>query len=437
VAVSKTEPGDDNNQDISALVGKVDIRKLEKFAQNDPDAYSYSGGLCLGNQGVLDFVEMFKAPIKMLHPLLTATQEKNYKGTEAIAAIPFDGIVVAHSNEAEWTTFKQNKNNEAFLDRVFIVEVPYCLRVDEEVEIYHKLINNSKLKNAPIAPETLRLLASFCVLTRLNEPDNSSIISKMKVYNGENIKEKDVHAKSYQEYKDNASSNEGFFGVSTRMAYKILAEVFNFDNNEIAADPVHLLYILEKTILKQRYSSDVEETYIDYVKTHLTKTFFKNVEKHIQTSYLDSYGDFGQSMFDRYILLADCWIQDNDYRDPDTNQMYSRKELDKELEKIEKPADISNPKDFRHEIVNFALRHRAQNKGDNPKWTSYEKLRSVIEANMFSKTKDLLPVISFAGQGNKDDKEKHAAFVNRMRELGYTERQVRRVVEWHTRASKT
>jgi serine protein kinase len=129
VGISKTEPGDENNQDISSLVGKVDIRKLEAYSQDDPDAYSYSGGLCLANQGLLEFVEMFKAPIKVLHPLLTATQEGNFKGTEGFGAIPFDGIVLAHSNESEWKAFRNNKNNEAFLDRIYIVKVPYCLRV--------------------------------------------------------------------------------------------------------------------------------------------------------------------------------------------------------------------------------------------------------------------------------------------------------------------
>ncbi len=109
VAITKTEPGDENNQDISSLVGKVDIRKLESLSQNDPDAYSYSGGLCLANQGLLEFVEMFKAPIKMLHPLLTATQEGNFKGTEGFSAIPFNGLIVAHSNESEWHTLPQQQ----------------------------------------------------------------------------------------------------------------------------------------------------------------------------------------------------------------------------------------------------------------------------------------------------------------------------------------
>src|SRR3546814_20581955 len=101
VAIAKTEPGDENNQDISSLVGKVDIRKLESLPQNDPDAYSYSGGLNRANQGLLEFVEMFKAPIKMLHPLLTATPEGNYIGTETIGEIPFSGIILAHSNESD------------------------------------------------------------------------------------------------------------------------------------------------------------------------------------------------------------------------------------------------------------------------------------------------------------------------------------------------
>lgn len=436
ICITKTEPGDENNQDISTLVGKVDIRKLERYAQDDADAYSYSGGLCLSNQGMLDFVEMFKAPIKMLHPLLTATQEHNFKGTEAIASIPYNGIVVAHSNESEWQTFKGNKNNEAFLDRVYIVEVPYCLQVDEEIKIYQKLLSNSKLNNSPIAPGTLQMLAEFCVLSRIELPENSNIISKMRVYNGENVKEKDSKAKSYQEYKDLASSNEGFSGVSTRTAYKILAEVFNFDTNEVSADPVHLLYILEKMVLKGRHPEETETSYLAFIKSYLAPSYMKKLEKDIQTAYLDSYSEYGQSMFDRYIMLADHWVQDNDYRDPDTGQCYNRDALDKDLEKIEKPAEIINTKDFRHEVVNFALRYQAQHGGQNPKWTSYEKLRRVIESTMFSKTQDLLPVISFTGHGNTEDKKKHESFIKRMVDMGYTERQVKRVTEWHLRMIK-
>src|SRR5699024_7383437 len=145
------------------------------------DAYGYSGALCRANQGIMEFVEMFKAPIKVLHPLLTATQEGNYNGTEGLSALPFDGIILAHSNESEWQHFKSNRNNEAFLDRVYIVKVPYCLRVNEEVAIYQKLLTNSELAHAKCAPGTLEALAQFAVLSRLKDPENSNLYSKMRV----------------------------------------------------------------------------------------------------------------------------------------------------------------------------------------------------------------------------------------------------------------
>ncbi len=435
--IAKTEPGDENNQDISALVGKVDIRKLEQFSQDDPDAYSYSGGLCLANQGLLEFVEMFKAPIKVLHPLLTATQEGNYKGTEGFAAIPFNGIVLAHSNESEWTSFKNNKNNEAFLDRIYIVKVPYCLRTSEEVKIYQKLLRNSSLSTASCAPGTLEMMAQFAALSRLKDPENSNIYSKMRVYDGENLKDIDPKAKSYQEYRDYAGVDEGMSGLSTRFAFKILSRVFNYDTMEVAANPVHLLYIIEQQIEQEQYAPEVKERYLAHLKGYLALQYAEFIGKEIQTAYLESYSEFGQNIFDRYVTYADYWIQDNEYRDPDTGESFDRAALNAELEKIEKPAGISNPKDFRNEIVNFTLRSRASHGGKNPAWTSYEKLRVVIEKKMFSNTEDLLPVISFNAKSSSDDKKKHEDFLARMVQKGYTAKQVRLLCEWHLRTRKS
>ena len=437
IGISKTEPGDENNQDISSLVGKVDIRKLESFAQDDPDAYSYSGGLCLANQGLLEFVEMFKAPIKVLHPLLTATQEGNFKGTEGFGAIPFDGVVLAHSNESEWKTFRNNKHNEAFLDRIYIVKVPYCLRVREEIKIYEKLIRESSLGEAKCAPGTLKMMSQFAILTRLKEPENSSLYSKMEVYDGESLKDTDPRAKSYHEYRDYAGVDEGMNGVSTRFAFKILSKVFNFDTTEVAANPVHLMYVLEQQIEREQFPADLEQKYTGFIKELLAPRYAEFIGKEIQTAYLESYSEYGQNIFDRYVTYADYWIQDNEYRDSDTGEVFDRVALNAELEKIEKPAGIANPKDFRNEIVNFVLRARANNQGKNPNWTSYEKLRLVIEKKMFSNTEELLPVISFNAKASADEAKKHEDFVTRMVGKGYTAKQVRLLCEWYLRVRKS
>ena len=436
IAVAKTEPGDENNQDISALTGKVDIRKLERFSQNDADAYSFSGGLCHANQGLLEFVEMFKAPIKVLHPLLTATQEGNYIGTETLGPIPFQGIILAHSNESEWTQFKANKSNEAFLDRICVVTVPYCLRANEEVQIYKKLLKTSELGNSPCAPETLEMLAKFCVLTRLKEHENSNLYSKLRVYDGEKLKDTDPKAKTLQEYKDAAGVDEGMGGISTRFAYKVLSETFNYDTNEVTADPVHLMYVLEQAIKREQYADEIEKRYVEFIKAELAPRYAEFIGKEIQKAYLESYSEYGQNLFDRYISYADSWIEDQDFKDTDTGQMMDRQQVDNELSKIEKPAGIANPKDFRNEVVKFALRHRSTHDGRNPAWTSYEKIRNVIEKRMFTQVEDLLPVISFESKKDTDTQSKHNEFVKRMLARHYTARQVRRLVEWYMRVNK-
>ncbi len=437
ICVAKTEPGDENNQDISSLVGKVDIRKLEFHGQNDADAYSYSGGLNRTTQGLLEFVEMFKAPIKMLHPLLTATQDGTYVGTENVGALPYQGIIIAHSNESEWQSFRANKNNEAFLDRICVIQVPYCLRVSDEMKIYEKLLATSEVFQAPCAPGTLEMLSQFSVLTRLKEHENSSTFSKMRIYDGESLKDTDPHAKTIQEYRDAAGINEGMDGTSTRFAYKVLSETFNYDTSEVAADPVHLMYVLEQSIRREQLPVETEDQYVEFIKEDLAPRYAEFIGNEVQKAYLESYHDFGQNLFDRYVAYADAWIEDQDYKDPDTGQLMSRQLLDQELSKIEKPAGIANPKDFRYEVVKFSLRARAKNGGKNPSWTSYEKIRDVIEKRMFSQVEDLLPVISFGAKQDSDTEKKHEEFVQRMVSRGYTPRQVRRLVEWYMRVKKS
>ena len=274
------------------------------------------------------------------------------------------------------------------------------------------------------------------VLTRLREHENSNLYSKMRVYDGEMLREIDPRAKSLQEYRDNAGVDEGMSGISTRFAFKALSATFNHDTSEIAADPVHLIYVLERMIRQEQFPSDSEARYLEFVKGELAPRYAEFIGNEIQKAYLESYHDYGQNLFDRYVAYADAWIEDLDFKDPDTGQLLNREVIDQELSKTEKPAGIANPKDFRNEVVKFALRMRAANEGRNPSWTSYEKIREVIEKRMFSQVEDLLPVISFGSKKDGDSEKKHHDFVERMVRRGYTERQVRRLVEWYIRVKQ-
>jgi serine protein kinase len=427
IGVMKVEPGDENNQDVSVLIGKTDLRKLEKFSQNHPYAYTYSGGLNRTNQGLMDFAEMFKANIKTLNPLLMATQEHNYNGTEAIPSMPYTGIIVAHSNESEWFTFKNNKTNEAFLDRVFIVDVPYCLRVDEEVKIYEKMLNNSSLRAAPIAPGTLKMLAQWMILTRLKEPENSTMYAKLRVYNGENVKDTMPNAKPYEEYRDVAGVDEGMNGMSTRFAFKILSSVFDLRPEEVQANPVDLMYAIEEAIKKEALDEEKHKKYLAFIKEGLHKEYFTFLEKELRSAYLESFESFGQNMFERYVLFAEAWIADEQCRDPETHTLLNRDALNARLEEIEKPAGIVNAKDFRNEIVNYVLRYKHKHDAA-PKWNEYEKIKVVLEKRMFSATENIMPVVAFGQKQDSETAEKHNKFLERMLAQGYTENQVKILV---------
>jgi serine protein kinase len=195
------------------------------------------------------------------------------------------------------------------------------------------------------------------------------------------------------------------------------------------------MFTLEQSIRREQLATDIQTKFLDFIKGELAPRYSEFIGNEIQTAYLEAYDDYGQTLFERYITYADHWIDDIDFKDPDTGTMFDRDYLNGELEKIEKAAGIANPKDFRQETVKFVLRQRAG--GKLVKWTSYEKLKKVIERKMFASVEALLPVISFSTKSSSEDSKKHEDFVARMEEKGYTERQVRRAVEWWMRVLKS
>lgn len=440
IGISHIEAGDENNQDISVLVGKVNINRLGDLPQDDPDCYSYSGGLCIGNRGLVEFTEMFKAPPKTLNPLYEATQSRFYNGTENVGALPFEGIILAHSNESEWQVFRNNQRNEALIDRICLIKIPYCLRYTEEKKIYEKLLRESSLKDAPCAPKTLELLAKFAVFTRLIKPADGKVENKLEVYNGGNLKYKIPDIKSVWEYQkeahdSNNAKEEGFFGISTRFAFKVLSQTFNMDVEETAANPLYLLTILSEK-LRQESLSKEDEVYYSSVVEYLAQEYLKYFDSELKKAYIDAYDEHGQSIFDKYFLYADSWLNDEDFRDPLSNLLMKSEDLDKYLESVEVPAGISNKKDFRNEIVKYCLRYRSQHDGKNPKWTAYQKIRDVIESKVFSNLDDMLPIISSSTQASHDDRKRHKDFVDRMVANGYTEKQVRVLIDWFIKSNR-
>jgi serine protein kinase len=257
------------------------------------------------------------------------------------------------------------------------------------------------------------MLARFSVLSRLKEHENSNAFAKMRVYNGESLKEVDPKARTLQEYKDAAGVDEGMDGISTRFAFKVLAATYNHDTHGSRRRSGALDVRAGAAIRREQFRRSKKAA----AGIHQGRSGAALCGVHRQRNPEGLPGaitTYGQNLFDRYVDYADAWIEDIDFKDPDTGQLLNRELLNQELSKIEKPAGIANPKDFRNEVVKFTLRARAGHGGKNPSWTSYEKIREVIERRMFSQVEDLLPIISFGSKKDGDTEKKHEEFVLRM-----------------------
>ena len=444
LGISKTEPGDENNQDISSLVGKVDIRKLETLSQADPDAYSYSGGLNRANQGMLEFVEMFKAPIKMLHPLLTATQEGNYIGTENIGAIPFSGMIMAHSNESEWQSFKTNKNNEAFIDRIYVIKVPYCLRVTEEQRIYTKLIRrgpNCWLEHRARPRHSRCWRGSRFCRRSASGTRTRTMYAKMRVYDGESAEARPTRGRAaYRNTSDSAGVGGGDGGrlhsLRVQGARRDLQPRHRSRSRPIPSTSCTCSNSRSgASSCPRRIPRSATSNSSRAISRRATPSSSVN---EIQKAYLESYHDYGQNLFDRYVAYADAWIEDQDYKDSGHRPAAQPGSAEPGADQDREAGGDRQPQGFpqRGREVQRCARVPITMRAAIRPGTSYEKIRDVIEKRMFSQVEELLPVISFGSKKDSDTEKKHDQFVDRMISRGYTERQVRRLVEWYMRVKQ-
>ena len=237
----------------------------------------------------------------------------------------------------------------------------------------------------------------------------------MRVYDGESLREVDPRARSsMQEYKDAAGVDEGMDGISTRFAFKVLAATFNHDTVEVVADPVHLMYVLEQAIRREQLSRRPRSATANSSRPNLRRATPSSSVTRSRRPISNPTTTTGRTCSTATSTTPTPGSRTRTSRTPTPGQLLNRELLNQELTKIEKPAGIANPKDFRNEVVKFSLRARAHNGGRNPSWTSYEKIRDVIERRMFSQVEELSAGHQLQLQADSETEKKHGEFVERM-----------------------
>ena len=409
-------PSDPKSQDISELVGGIDLSTIgEVGVESDPRAYRFDGELNISNRGIMEFVEMLKTDEKFLYVLLTLSQEQNIK-TGRFSMIYADEVVVSHTNEHEYQAFVGNKKSEALQDRIILVKVPYNLRVSDEIKIYEKLLKQSALQNVHIAPYTLHIASMFAVLTRL-EPSKKagmSVMKKLKLYDGEDIE--DFKQKDIKELQEEAV-REGMEGISPRYVINRLSSAL-VKQNTTCINPIDALRALRDG-LDQHTSITREERehYLNFIQ-EARKEYDDMARKEVQRAFVYSYEESARTLLNNYLDNVEAYCNKTRLRDPITDE---EMEPDEQLMRsIEEQIGVTEnaKKAFREEIL-IRISSLAR-KGMTFDYTSHERLKEAIEKKLFADLRDVVKITTSTRTPDKEQLRKINEVVNRlMTEHGY------------------
>ncbi|MHC1747771.1 MAG: serine protein kinase [Cellulosilyticaceae bacterium] len=408
-------PVDPNNQDASVLVGSIDISKMDLYPEDDPRVLSLNGAFNVGNRGLVEFIEVFKNDVEYLHTMITATQEKNIPSPGKGSMIYFDGVILAHSNEAEWNKFKSDHTNEAILDRIVKVEVPYCLELNEEIKIYEKMLRKSNFK-AHLAPHTLELASMFAILTRLSPSNKVDPITKLKIYNGEEIIEKGTTKRiDIMELREEAE-REGMSGISTRFISKALDTTLS-DSECECINPIAILETLLKEVKEMSVVDEVKKRYLGFLQDTIKKEYHKILEKEVTKAFIHGYKEQAEDLFNNYLDHAEAYVNKTKLKDPSTGEELNPDEVF--MRSIEEQLGItqSGAKGFRQDVTAYMF--SVVRNGGKVEYTCYEPLKEAIEKKLTSSVRELSRIITQNKVRDKEQNVKYDAMVEEMKRNGY------------------
>lgn len=425
--VGVVPPMDPNTQDTSLLIGSEDISKLDLYPEDDPRVLSLNGAFNVGNRGIVEFVEVFKNEIEFLHTMITATQEKNVPSPGKQAMIYFDGVILAHCNEAEWNKFKSEHTNEAILDRIVRVNVPYTLEFEQEVKIYKKLIDRSDF-TSHIAPHTLEVAAMFAVLSRLKPSNKVDPLTKMKIYNGEEIVEKGLIKKVDIKDLREEVEDEGMTGISTRFVMKAIDAALS-DSTKNMITPISIRDALVKQVKEQIVNADHRKVCLQYLQKTLHEEYLSILEKEITKAFVTAYEEQAESLFNNYLDHAEAYVNSTKVKDRVTNEEMEPDE--RFLQSIEEQIGIkgSAKNNFRADITSYMF--AKLRRGDVIQWKSYGPLREAIENKLVASVRDISRIVTKSKSRDVKQQKKFNAMVQTLIEdYGYNEDSAEEVIKF-------
>ncbi len=431
IGVGTYAPHDPTTADIADLVGSVDLSKVSEYGdEGDPRAWSWSGAVFAASRGLLEMIEILKVKREFLYLLLTLTQEKNVK-VSRFPLIHLDETIIAHTNLAEFRKFLQEAENEALLDRMVIIQVPYTLNYKEEARIYRKLCSSTQaFREVHLDPHALHVAAVFSVLTRLQEGEEreSENAKKLRLFAGEDVE--GVAAAEVDKIRAR-NPEEGLAGVSPRF-------VINALSNAIIQSQAKSLTTMDVLIaLKDAIESDVridgkkKRKWVDFLVA-VRKDFYNRwVKEDVHKALFVSFEQEAQQLLDKYLDEVEAQLDNRTIRDPITSE--DRKPDERFLRSVEEKIRISESGklSFRQEVVRKAM--GAYKRGEKFTLDSHAPLHDAVEQYLFEQRRDVLRLVSSSSRPDDETRQKISVVEKRLvDEYGYDAHSAREALNYVT-----
>jgi serine protein kinase len=431
IGVGTYAPHDPSTADIADLVGSVDLSKVSQYGdEGDPRAWSWSGAVYAASRGMLEMIEILKVKREFLYLLLTLTQEKNVK-VSRFPLIHLDETIVAHTNLAEFRKFLQEPENEALLDRMVIIQVPYTLSYKEEARIYEKLTSSTQaFREVHLDPHALHTAAVFAVLSRLQEGDEreAEASKKARLYAGEDV---EGVPQSEAEKMHAKSPEEGLSGVSPRF-------VINALSNAIIQSQAKSLTSMDVLLaLKDAIESDVridgkkKRKWVDFLVAVRKEFYNRWVKEDVHKALFVSFEQEAQQLLDKYLDEVEAQLDNRTIKDPITSE--ERRPDERFLRSVEEKIRISESGklSFRQEVVRKAM--GAYKRGDKFTLDSHAPLHDAVEQYLFEQRRDVLRLVSSSARPDDETRQKISAVEKRMvDEYGYDSHSAREALNYVT-----
>jgi serine protein kinase len=432
VGIGTYAPHDPTTADLADLVGSVDLSKVAEFGdEGDPRAWSWSGAVYSASRGALEMIEILKVKREFLYLLLTLTQEKNVK-VSRFPLIYVDETIVAHTNLAEFRKFLQERENEALLDRMVIIQVPYTLDYRAEAKIYKKLISSAEpaFREVHLDPHVLHTAAVFAILTRLHEGDDkgADLVKRVRLQAGESV---DGVNRADAERLRERFPDEGLAGVSPRFVINALSAAIIKSNVRSLTTMDVLLALKDAIESDARIDPKEKRHWIDFLVL-VRKDFYNRwVKEDVHKALFVSFEQEAQELLDKYIDEVEASLDNRKLRDPITSE--DRDPDERMLRAVEEKIHISDSgkHSFRQEVVRKAM--GAYKRGDKFTLDSHAPLHDAIEQYLFEQRRDVLRLVSSTTRPEEETKQKISVVAKRLvEEYGYDGHSAREALNYVT-----